>query len=73
MKTVYTVQFYEEGLRSDGFYEFETLEQFYRYLFLFSDIDRKLTVCVRRHEIELPCDVCGGDSIKATINLIVEK
>lgn len=55
MKTVYTVQFYEEGLRSDGFYEFETMGELYQYLRLFSGSERKVTVYVRKHEIERPC------------------
>lgn len=73
MKTVYTVQFYEEGLRSDGFYEFETIGQLYQYLRLFSGSKYKVTVCVRKHEIERPCDVCSAGSIKETIRLVIEK
>ena len=73
MKAVYTVEFYEEGLRSDGFYKFESIEQLYHYLHLFSGSDRKVTVCLRKHEIDLPCDVCGVGSIKDTIKLVIEK
>lgn len=73
MNTVYTVQFYEEGLRSDGFYEFSNIEQLYQYLRLYLDSDSKVTVCLRKHEIKLPCDVCSADSIKETIKLILNK
>ena len=73
MNTAYTIEFYEEGLRSDGFYEFNTIEQFYQYLSLFLGSERKVTICIRKHEIERPCDICGGDSIKGCINLVFEK
>lgn len=73
MKTVYTVQCYEEGLRSDCFCEFETIEELYKYLRLFSGSERKVTVYVRKHEIERPCDVCSAGSIKETIRLVIEK
>ena len=73
MKTVYTVQFYEEGLRSDGFYEFENMAQFWQCLNVFAGSDRKVKVCIRKHEIEHTCDVCSADSIKETIKLVIEK
>ena len=73
MKSVYTAQFYEDGLRSYGFYEFENMGQFFQCLRLFSKSERKVTVLIRRHDIEYPCDVCGGDSIKEVIKLVIEK
>ena len=73
MKTVYTIQFYEEGLRSDGLYEIETMGELYQYLRLFSGSERKMTVYVRKHEIERPCDVCSAGSIKETIKFVIEK
>lgn len=73
MKTVYTFQFFEEGLASDGFYRFESIEQLYMYLSRFAGSDRKVTVCVRKHEVEHDCDVCGAGSAVETINLVIGK
>ena len=73
MTTIYTVQFYEEGLRSEGFYEFESVAQLYQYLEMFSRSKRKVTVYIRKHEVEHHCDVCCSDSVKETIKFVLEK
>lgn len=72
MKTVYTVQFYEEGLRSDGFFEFENMAQFWQYLKLYADSDRNVTICVRKHEVDAEYDVCSADSVKDCIKLAIK-
>lgn len=72
MKKVYTVQFYEEGLRSDGFFEFESMEQFWQCLKLYADSDRNVTICVREHEVDTACDVCSADSAKDCIKLTIK-
>lgn len=73
MKTVYTFQFYEEGLRSEGAYEFESIEQLYQYLEMFSHSKHKVTVYLRKHEVDHPCGECCSDSIKETIKFVLEK
>ena len=73
MKTIYTVQFYEKDLRSEGFYEFENIDQLLQYLKMFSDSEREVTVYFRKHEVEHDCDVCCSDSIKETVKLVIEK
>lgn len=73
MTTIYTVQFYEEGLRSEGSYEFESVAQLYQYLEMFSHSKRKVTVYFRKHEVDHPCGECCSDSIKETIKFVLEK
>ena len=72
MKKVYTVQFYEEGLRSDGFFKFEDMEQFWQYLKLYANSDRRVTICMREHEVNAPSDVCRADSVKDCIKFVID-
>lgn len=69
MKTVYSVEIYEDGLRCDGFYEIKTAEDFFNLVRLYSESDRDVKINVRRHEIEHECDICGSGSIKEVYKL----
>lgn len=69
MRTVYSVEIYKEGLRCDGFYEIETVKDFFDLVRLYSSSDRKVNINIRRHEIDHDCDVCGSGSIKEMYKL----
>lgn len=74
MKTVYTIQPYEEGLRSDGFYECESLKDAYELISRFGKAAKyPVTIILRKHEIDHDCDVCGSGSIKEEIALKLDK
>lgn len=72
MKKVYSVEFFEEGLRSDGFYQFDTMAEFWRYLSFYADNGNKVTVSICEHEIEQDCDICNAGSIKNRVDLIIK-
>lgn len=73
MKTVYTIQPYEEGLRSDGFYEFESLKDAYKLISRFGKAaNHPVKIVLREHEIEHDCEVCGSGSIVGEITLDLE-
>ena len=74
MKTVYTVESSEEGLRSDGFYSIDSPETLFDLLKWYKETsDRPVTVLLRRHEVELPCDVCSAGSVREVIVLTLNK
>lgn len=74
MKTVYTVEISEEGLRSDGFYSIDSPEVLFDLLKWYKETsDRPVKVCLRRHEVELPCDVCSAGSIREVMVLTLNK
>lgn len=74
MKTVYTVEISEEGLRSDGFYSIDSPETLFDLLKWYKETsDRPVKVCLRRHEVELPCDVCSAGSVREVIVLTLNK
>lgn len=74
MKTVYTVEISEEGLRSDGFYSIDSPETLFDLLKWYKETsDRPVTVRLRRHEVELPCDVCSAGSVREVIVLTLNK
>jgi len=70
MKTVYSVLIYEEGLRTEAFDEVSTVEELFELL---SRRDRfarhPLSIDLRRHEIELDCEICSQGSVVEDIRL----
>lgn len=72
-KTVFTIQPYEEGLRSDGFYEVKTAEEAFALIEMtLKNAKHPVRFVFRKHEVELDCDVCSSGSIKESITLYYE-
>lgn len=62
MYNAYSLWFYEDGLKCDGFYEVESLDDLFKMIRQFYST-RKTTVIVRQHKIDRPCEICDFDSI----------
>ena len=70
MKTVFTIQPYEEGLRSNGFYEIKTAEDVFAVIEMaLKNAKHPVRFSFCKHEVELDCDVCSSGSIKESISL----
>lgn len=69
MKKAYSINFYEEGLRNGGAFEFETAEELWDLIKRYSTNKNKITIRISEHEIELPCDMCSAGSVKDYVDL----
>lgn len=68
--TVYSLQPYEEGLRSDGFYEVKTAGEVFGLIKdAYRGANHPVTVVLRKHEIESECDICSASSVVDHITL----
>lgn len=68
MKTVYTVQPYEKGIRSDGWYEIESPQEAFDLISRFcNNAAYPVSVIFRKHEIALDCEICSAGSVKEEI------
>ena len=70
MTTVYTLQPYEKGLMSDGFYKLNSIKEAFEIMDRFSELAKyPVTFILREHEIENDSGVCSISSIKKEIVL----